>query len=574
MFGPAFALLGAVGPILRASIVALVVVSGFLLVWGVFYAPVLITNLILPGPLEWVGQWAVLGGWGYMGVLAWRHRGSERLQQARSMAMGAVAGLTGSGPAAIGSGSYGSAAWGSGAELVRPDGLIVGRSASAPKKNQKPPLLRYASDGHLLTVAPSRSGKGVSSVVPNLLEYPGSVVVNDIKGENYSVTHARRRELGHQVVCVDPFGAVGGMDSFNPLDLLSDDPQDPESLDEAYRLADMLILKSGETDDDTAAHFSNEAKTLLRGLVLHVASTAPAGKRHLPYVRHLLTLPADKWERLLSEMAENDSYAGVVQRTAAAISQKADRERSGVISTAQQHTAFLDSPRMLQALGASSFDIRDLKRGRLSLYLVLPPSRLKTYGRLQRLLISSALDSLTETPGKPAYGRVLFVLDEFPQLGRMEPVLDAFTLLGGYGAAFWIFVQDLSQLKSAYGGRHLTFLSADVLQAFGTSDQTTAELLSQMTGEATIAIESSSQNKGNNRQDFHFFGGSSKGESRQRSDHGRRLLTPDEVRRLPGDKQLLFVKGTNPVLCDRVCYYEDPEFSGTWGQNPMHAAVA
>ena len=115
---------------------------------------------------------------------------------------------------------------------MRPVGRIVGRKAGR--------LLRYDGDGHLVTLAPTRSGKGVSAVIPNLLDHPGSVVVTDIKGENYAVTAMRRaRDLGQQVHALDPFGAAGGRACYNPLDVI--DRQNPHAPDDAAMIADMLV---------------------------------------------------------------------------------------------------------------------------------------------------------------------------------------------------------------------------------------------------------------------------------------------------------------------------------------------
>src|SRR2546426_1589286 len=146
--------------------------------------------------------------------------------------------------------------------------------------------------------------------------------------------------------------------------------------------------------------------------------------------------------------------------------------------------------------------------------------------------------------------RVLFLLDEFAHLGRMHPVQRGIGLAGGFGVTFWLIVQDLSQLKSAYGDTWPTFLAnVDVLQAFGINDWDTAEYLSRVTGEATIHVESEHQSRG-------VSGGPrgqrQRGAGRTRSEQGRRLLLPDEVRRLPREGELLFVKGDAPLLARRL----------------------
>jgi type IV secretion system protein VirD4 len=453
------------------------------------------------------------------------------------------------------SGAHGTAAWGTGEGLDGPTGVLLGRLDGR--------LLRFGADGHLLTVAPTRSGKGVSGVVPNLLDHPGAVVVTDPKGENYAVTARRRRALGQQVVALDPFDVAGGDGAFNPLGLL--DAESIDAVDDAAMLADMLVLVEGPQE---AAFWTEEARALLAGLILHVAANEPPELRTLARVRALLTLAPDDFAALLEAMQASPAARGLVARAAARVLQKAPKERSAVVSTAQSHTHFLDSARMERVLGRSTVDLADLKRGALSLYLVLPPERLDTYARWLRLMVACGVLAMTRAPGAPR-ARVLFLLDEFPHLGRMAPVERAVALVGSYGARFWIFVQDLAQLERAYGKGANSFLAnADVLQAFGTNDLATSETLSKLTGDATVATASENRSAGISRG---RGGSAQQGAAITHGETGRKLLLPDEVRRLPRDRQLLFVKGAAPILAAKLAYYADPEFAGLADPNPLHA---
>lgn len=455
--------------------------------------------------------------------------------------------------------SHGSAHWGSGAALHCERGLLLGRHRGT--------LLRLTGEGHILTVAPTRSGKGVSCVIPNLLDHPGSALVTDPKGENYAVTSRWREELGQAVYAFDPFGVVGGSASYNPLDLV--DTSSPDAVDDARMLADMLVLPEGREGDQ--AFWNEEARAVLGGLILHVASSAPPELRSLSHVRTLLTLPPDPFRHLLDEMSRSEAVGGLVARSAARILQKAERERSGVISTAQSHTHFLDSPRMAAVLRRSSVDLRTLKRERATVYLVVPAERLDSYARWLRVMIACGLLAIARTPGQPDE-RVLFLLDEFAHLRRMHPVQRDIGLAGGYGVTFWLVIQDLAQLRSTYPDTWPTFLAnVDVLQAFGTNDWDTAEYLSKMTGETTVAVvsdnESAGLSRGRHPQRQH-------GVAVTRSETGRRLLLPDEVRRLSRDRQLLFVKGSAAILAERVSYLRDADFARRADPNPLYAPVS
>lgn len=509
-------------------------------------------------------------------------------------------------------GSQGTAAWSDGSELTSEfagdgagggEGVLIGRqltAASRKKRRGAAPPLRYAGDGHLITVAPTRSGKGTGSVIPNLLTYRGSVVVTDPKGENYAVTARHRARMGQTVRALDPFDQLGqmaraaGLDAgagamevvratYNPMDLI--DPYGDDWLECASLLADMLVLApQGKGGEET--FWNEEAKGLLAGLILYVAATEldeemrPTERRTLARVRDLLTLPKAEFKRLMKEMEASPLCGGLVRRAAARHLQKEDRERSGVVSTAQSHTHFLDSPRMAEVMARSSVDLARLKREPGSLYLVLPAHYLDTYSRWLRLVIASALHELARTPGRPEMDgrprRVLFLLDEFANLGRMNPVLRAVSLMAGYGVQIWTFLQDLSQLKGTYPDRWGTFLAnADVLQAFSANDHETARYLSELTGEATVFAPSASENLSRSRGKH---ASRSQGAGRSFAERGRRLLTPDEVRRMPAAEQLLFVKGTHPVRAKKLDYLRDPEFRAggkptgrpLFDENPMH----
>ena len=452
--------------------------------------------------------------------------------------------------------SHGSAHWGTGDSLMREQGLILGRIDSQ--------LLRFAGEGHVLTVAPTRSGKGVSCVIPNLLDHPGSVLVTDPKGENYAVSARWRREMGQRVHAFDPFDIAGGDAAFNPLDLI--DAESLEAVDEARMLADMMVLP--ESRGGEQLFWNEEARAVLTGLILHVAASAPPELRTLAHVRTLLTLAPELFAELLKEMRESRAAGGLVSRSAARILQKAEKERSGVISTAQSHTHFLDSPRMARVMRRSTVDLAALKRESISIYLILPTDRLEAYARWLRIMIAFALLATARVRGQPRE-RILFLLDEFAHLGKMHPVQRDIGLAGGFGVAFWLIVQDLSQLRSTYGETWPTFLAnADVLQAFGTNDWDTAEYLSKMTGDATIYVASENQSRGISR------GRQSQQQqsaAMTKAEKGRRLLLPDEVRRMPRSLELLFVKGSAPLLVDRLSYLHSKPLLSRADANPLYA---
>lgn len=471
--------------------------------------------------------------------------------------------------------THGSARWGTademrqGGHLVapgKPAGFALARVLDAPAGVD--PRFRFA--GHVVTVAPTGSGKGIGAVIPNLLDYPGSALVLDVKGENAAVTARARRELGHKVFVVDPFGVTNGeAHAFNLLDRL--DTTDPECVGESAVLADCLVI----SDPKGQAHFDESARTLLQGLMLHVAGL-DEGRRNLPEVRRILTAGEEVLFETLAEMAADEKAAfGLPARAANTIMGMPDRERGSVISTAQKSTAFMDDPRIAATVSRSDFNLANMKAELMTVYLVLPANKIGPNARFVRAFIGSVIAAITSSTTQPMH-RVAFLLDEFGQLGYMKQIEDAVSLMRGYGLAFWVFIQDLSQLKGVYP-KWQTFLANSAKTFYGTDDFDTAKYVSDSLGQATIEYETHNEGRssGNNFSGSDSGGssgmnrGKSTGTSQQLT--GRHLLTPDEVMRLGPERPIVLVKGEYPYQLIRLNYLVDAEYVGKADPNPYHS---
>lgn len=418
-------------------------------------------------------------------------------------------------------------------------GLLIGRD----RKTGRP--LRYAGPAHLLTIAPTRTGKGVGTIIPNLLDYAGPVVCIDPKGENARITARHRGNFG-PVHVLDPFGVTGLPGAaFNPLDRI--DPAGLDLADDCMTLADALVYDApGEAGE---AHWNEEAKALIAGIILAIVTSEPPATRTLATLRDRLTLAPQAFAAMLEAM---QAQGGLAARAANRHLGKSDREGAGVLSAAQRHTHFLDSPRMTAVLGHSDFTFADVKAQPTSVYLVLPPDRLATYARWLRLMLAQGLTDLARAPASPTRS-VLFLLDEFAALGRLEPVERAMGLMAGYGIQLWPILQDVHQLRALYERRAGTFLSnAGVLQVFGVNDHDSAKLVSDLLGQETVVFETMSR----------AIDAEETGISFGAQHVGRPLLTPDEVRTLREDLQLVFLAGQRPIVAAKLKYYADREFAG------------
>ena len=115
-----------------------------------------------------------------------------------------------------------------------------------------------------------------------------------------------------------------------------------------------------------------------------------------------------------------------------------------------------------------------------------------THAKWLRLVIAGAIEALRKAPSVFGQPEALIILDEFPQLGRMQGVETGVQLNAGYGIKFWIIIQNLSQLQTLYEDNWETFTSAGALTAYGPRDPTTAEYLAKLSGERTIEVQSDS----------------------------------------------------------------------------------
>ncbi len=472
----------------------------------------------------------------------------------------------------VGPDTHGSAYWGSTAQMralghlpaansPAPAGFALGRAIEpVPGDN------RFRQSGHVITFAPTGSGKGTGLVIPTLLEYPGSGLVLDVKGENYAVTARARRAMGQAVFLLDPYGVTGDpAHGFNWLDRI--DLESEDCLAQAMTIADACVIPSDKGGDD---HWDDTARDLIRGVVLHVAGFAP-DRRNMGEVRRLLAGSAEELDDTLAAMMASDTAFGIVARAANTFSGMADRERGSVLSSARRHTAFLDDPRIARTLARSDFSLRDLKHKAMTVYIVLPADKLRGgNARFVRGLVNDALAGVMADTVTPLH-KVVFLLDEFAQLGRMTAIEDAISLVRGFGVALWLFLQDMDQLK-IYPKRG-SFIANATSQFFNTRDLETAKYVSDSLGKATIEFETANAGKsgGSNvgGSGGSFNRGKSSGISQQFA--GRELLTPDEVMR--ERRAIVFVAGEPAWLLDRIDYRTDAEYRGAFDPNPYHAGL-
>ncbi|WP_311030989.1 conjugal transfer protein TraG [Mesorhizobium koreense] len=444
--------------------------------------------------------------------------------------------------------TYGSARWAEHGEiraagLLDPDGVVLGRF----ERN----YLRHDGPEHVLCFAPTRSGKGVGLVVPTLLTWPGSAIIHDIKGENWTLTAGFRSRHG-RVLLFDPTNANSS--AYNPL---LEVRQGEWEVRDVQNIADILVDPEGSLDKRN--HWEKTSHSLLVGAILHVLYAEP--DKTLAGVANFLSDPRRPVEATLRAMMDTPHLgeAGVhpvIASSARELLNKSENERSGVLSTAMSFLGLYRDPVVARVTTRCDWRIADLVGSgeAVSLYLVVPPSDINRTKPLIRLILNQIGRRLTEElKTSVKRNRLLLMLDEFPALGRLDFFESALAFMAGYCIKSFLIAQSLNQIERAYGPNNSILDNCHVRVAFATNDERTAKRVSDSLGTAT-ELRDSTNYAGHRLSPWlgHLM------VSRQET--ARPLLTPGEIMQLPPADEIVMVAGTPPIRATKARYYEDAQF--------------
>jgi len=439
----------------------------------------------------------------------------------------------------------------------------------ACQRKQPKFLVRLTKAVHTAIFAPTGVGKGVSCIIPFLKTCPEPSVIVDFKGENYQKTFHDRVRMGHNVVCLDLFKVVTQTpDSFNALQFI--DKESRHAIDECRDLASALVVRTGEEKEP---FWNDGAEIWIGAMIAFVVCFGNEAEKNLQTVRELLADPV-KLQAAVKKMCESDLWEGMLARLGHQLGHFVDRELGSVLTTANRHLRFLDTLAVADNTKQSSFNPADLLKGKMTVYLVIPPEHLRAQVPLLRLWISSLLRAVVKG-GLQEKTKVHFILDEAASLGHMDALDDAVDKFRGYGVRLQFYFQSLGQLaKLGKEGQGQTLLSNVTQVFFGVNDQQTAEYVSNRLGEETIIVESGGTSSSVSRSPSPQ-GGSNCSYSTSTSDNwqqlGRKLLKPEEVTALSERVALTFAPGVPPICTRLVRYYEN-DFGLPQGLPPMKAA--
>lgn len=351
------------------------------------------------------------------------------------------------------------------------------RSPTPPSANVP---VTDATEAHCLVVAPTGAGKGRGLVIPNLLQWPHSAIVVDIKGEAAQATARYRRSLGQRVVVLDPFRRVSdGSDALNPLDWLSGNAD--ELADNATTLSETLTGHATSTKEPFWDHLAND---FVAGLIALASSERDPAKRSLSAVFDMLTHDDPEYALAVRLDVEKDMHPFAYRQIAGYLHHETDKVRPSVRSTAQQHLRIFVNPLVRRVMSQTTFALDELEDGApVTVYLVLPANRLLSHAPVLRVWLTVLLGCIAERKAQPI-GPTLFVADELAQIGALPTILTALTLLRGYGLRVMAIVQSIAQIKALWPAEHQTILdNCGLIAAFGQTRPAMANPVSEMLGD-------------------------------------------------------------------------------------------
>ena len=442
-----------------------------------------------------------------------------------------------------------------------PTSLIVGKS--------KGQWLFYSGNQFVCLAAPTRSGKGVGLVVPNLLNYPASVVVMDIKGENHDLTSGFRAQHKQKVFRFAPFDydeatGISRTHRYNPLSYISKDPAKENA--DIIKLSFMLYPDSVGNSSGNDDYFKAQSRSLFIGLVLylrHTSGEVPCtfgevmrlaggrGKNLKDYILEDMLGVAEGYQRR-NDLPRTcfDALLGYANQS--------DNTRSSIDGEFRKPFFLWENASVDNATSGDDFDLRKVRKEATSIYFVVPPNRVTEARVLINMFFSQLLsENLNELPSQnpELKYQCLLMMDEFTAAGAISIIQKGSAYIAGYNMRLVVVIQNTSQLVEEYGkaGADTLLSNLELLVMYTPANHpaSDAEEYSKLLGYQTVKSKSKSRQHGGR-------GGHSESESDQR----RALMLPQELREIPFEEEILVLRGHKPIYCDKIIYHADPAFQG------------
>ncbi len=434
--------------------------------------------------------------------------------------------------------------------LMEPVGKATLFGKSGPPQSRKPYIAAGFKDiPHALVCAPTRSGKGVGYVIPNTLTFPGSTFTLDVKGEIFEATARYREKRGDKIFRFAPFDFERGSHRFNPLERISKMENIEQQYTELEKIASYFLTTSGK---------GNAEDFLTEGRQFFVAACMRAIEIEKPTIGEAARL-------ILGQENKSAAYKKVAKETKIEIARRQFSQFAGYDNRGlSSHLSVLsgaglnkwNNPAVDRVTGGNDFSLSDLRKQPMSIYIVVTSDDIPVLAPVIRLMVGELIATLRASEPDPVKEpwTVQIMLDEFDQLGHMPIVAQSLKQLAGHGAKMSIITQSIPGLDDIYGENQRLSLEANAgmkVYLYANDKKTAAEVSDSLGKKTQLSVSDSlSRDSG-----FRLR------RSVSRRNEERPLMTPDEVRRLDETKCLIIPERRNPILANRIIWYEDKTFT-------------
>ena len=427
-------------------------------------------------------------------------------------------------------------------------GIIVGKYAGK--------FLMFGGPQHIMLSAPTRSGKGVSVIIPNLLQWPESCVVLDIKQENWDITSGYRRKYGQRCYLFNPVASDGKTHRYNPLGYVSDDPG--TRIDDLQKIANMIFPDLQGTDPIWTA----TPRSLFLGVCLYLFET-PGKPRTIGQVLREMLQDGDGSEYFSNIVKERKS-AGIplspacVRALNSYITISAENTRGGILSSFRSRLELWMNPIVDAATSANDFDLRDVRKKKMSIYIGITPDNLERMAPLVNLFFQQLIDlNIQQLPAQNPELKYtcLLLMDEFTAIGKVSILSKSISFIAGYGLRMLTIIQSPSQLVDVYGKEAAQTLQTNhalnIVFAPKASELQATRDISEWLGYTTVKSASRSRSTELLRKP---------NRSESVSDQRRALLLPQEIAALGQDAELIVLENVLPIKAKKARYFADAKF--------------
>ncbi len=417
-------------------------------------------------------------------------------------------------------------------------------------------LVRLSGQQFVILAAPTRSGKGVGVVIPNLLEYGESVVVLDIKQENFDLTSGWRASQGHEVFLFNPFAEDRRTHRWNPLSYVSDD--------QAFRVSELMSIAAMLYPDgsDEQKFWISQARNAFMAFTLYLFENWDDERRQgfpggqgtptLGAVFRLSTGDGSDLKKYLKALSEQKFLSGNARSAFANLLSQADETFASIMGTFKEPLNAWINPVLDKATSANDFLLTDLRRKKMTIYIGIQPNKLAESRLIINLFFSQIINLNTKELPKSNPDlkyQCLLLMDEFTAIGKVDIIASAVSYMAGYNVRLLPIIQSMAQLDATYGRDvSRTIITNHALQIlYAPREQQDANDYSEMLGYTTVRRK----NVTHAREKTHSF-----------TEERRALMLPQELKAMGNDHEVFLYEGIpHPVKCDKIKYYQDRYFT-------------